>query len=256
MTPTPRQWSNGLRPNLRPGHSFRLRLQLVSGLLIAGLLSACGGGGGSYESGAPLPVAGQFPLEAAYKSLVAQGSSTDYTVSGTCSGTARLSYSVPVAGTLNGVQALVVSETVATAYTNCSPASSLSTSQTFYDAMYNPVATAAQGSVNGTVVTTPAGLPSLVVVGDQGTFATETLYSDSSLRVVVGRIQLDYVISADTDSSVLATLVSRAFDAANQLVLTQQTVYRLGTDGSFTALAIDLQYSTTSNTHLVFTRQL
>ncbi len=49
-------------------------------------------------------------------------------------------------------------------------------------------------------------------------------------------------------------LISKRYDNAAQLLGTQQTRYRIATNGALTIVSIDIQFSTTSSTHLVLTK--
>jgi len=225
-------------------------LGLGPALLVVAFLSACGGGGGGNDEATTT----FFPLEEAYQRSVEQGSDANYTVigPGNCAGTARLVFSAARPTTVEGEPPLVVAETVKVDHTHCTPVSSTTTSQTFYSLDRNPIATWAQNNLNGPVVTEPGGLPSRVKAGDVGKFASQTLYSDIGRSDEVGRVQVDYVIAADTDISALVTIISRGYDTAGNLLVTQQTRYRLGSDGSFKALYFDLKGSTTSVDDFVF----
>ncbi len=73
-------------------------------VLAALMLNGCGGSGGSDS---PSPQTTQttetFPLQAAYKALIENGEKTNYSVSGTCTGTASLTTDKPMAATFEGV---------------------------------------------------------------------------------------------------------------------------------------------------------
>lgn len=228
--------------------SFRLGL----GFLAAAALSACGGGGGGNEEPAP-PVV--FPLQAAYKAAVAKGSSTDYTISGTCSGTARFTFAVPTRVQWDGATVLVAAQTAAIDYSNCTPRSSRNVTQAYYDLDHNPLATTTTDGVTGFFELSGNGLPVEVSVGDQGAFGTETLYGDSLQTVIVGRTEVSYLIGADTATTAIATIVSKVYGPGNELLSTQQMRYRMSTEGGFTPDSIDVSYAPGSTAQLTFTRR-
>jgi hypothetical protein len=225
-------------------------------------LTACGGGG---SSAAPVtsitpvtpvtPAAPSFALQAGYKARVASGSATNFSISGTCSGSATQSSSAPTTATFEGVSAQAVTSTMSLNFTNCTPTSAASTSVGYYDSNYNPLGHSSQGVEYGKYLTIPTALPVSVKVGDTAVFGTETIYSDSSKQTVKGQRALSYVIESDgtSNSTAIANLITKDFNAANQPLFTQQSRYRIATDGKLTALSIDVQYSTTSTNHLLFT---
>jgi hypothetical protein len=224
-------------------------LQFGLGLLAAGALTACGGGGD--DGPAPDPV---FPLQAAYKAAVARGSSTDYTVSGTCSGSARFTFSAPARVPWDGATVLSVAQTASIDYSNCTPASSRNVTQAYYDLSYNPLATFTTDGVTGLFRISGNGLPLEVRVGDRGAFGTETLYGDSLQAVIIGRTEVTYQIGADTATTAIATIVSRVYSPSDELLSTQQMRYRMSIDGGFAPDSIDIQYAQGSTTRLIFTR--
>jgi len=221
------------------------------GLLAAAALTACGGGGGGVD---PAPAA-VYPLQAAYKASVARGSSTDYTVSGTCTGSARFTFGAPARVLWDGADVLAVAETAAINYANCVPASSTMVTQAYYDLDYNPLATSTTDGVTGLFRVIGNGLPVSVSVGDTGAFGTETLYGDSLQTVIVGRTEVSYLIGVDTANTALATIISKVYGPTDNLLSTQQMRYRMSTDGGFTPDSIDVQYAPAGTTQLVFTRR-
>jgi hypothetical protein len=229
------------------------------GLLAATALSACGGGGDD-----PPPPDPVFPLQAAYKQAVARGSSTDYTVSGTCSGSARFTFGLPSRVQWDGSEVLSVAQTAAIDYANCTPASSTNVTQAYYDLNYNPLATSSADGVTGLFRVIGNGLPLEAKVGDQGAFGTETLYGDSLQAVIIGRTEVSYSIDADPAnpattagaSTAIATLISKVYGPRGELLSTQQMRYRMSVGGGFAPDSIAIQYSPGSATQLVFTRKL
>jgi hypothetical protein len=230
-------------------HDNMFRLALAC--LAAAALSACGGGGDD-DPPAPPTV---YPLQAAYKAAVARGSSTDYTISGTCSGTARFTFAVPTRVQWDGATVLVAAQTAAIDYSNCTPRSSRNVTQAYYDLDHNPLATTTTDGVTGFFDVSGNGLPAEVKVGDQGAFGTETLYGDSLQTAVVGRTEVSYVIGPDTATTAIATIVSKVYSAGNELLSTQQMRYRMSVDGGFAPDSIDVNYAPGSTAQLTFTRR-
>lgn len=218
------------------------------------LLAACGGGGSSVSNVPTAPITPTtFALQAGYKARIASGSANNFTISGTCSGSSNLSSSAPGSGTFEGATALIATSTQTLTFTNCTPASAASTSIGYYDSNYNPLGHSSVGVEYGKFLSLPA-LPTSVKVGDTSVFGTETIYSDSTKLIVKGQRTLSYVIEADgtSSSTAIANLITKDFNQANQVLFTQQSRYRIATDGKLTALSIDVQYSTSTN-HFVFT---
>ncbi|MGE5622224.1 MAG: hypothetical protein ACM3WS_03600 [Bacillota bacterium] len=222
---------------------------------LTAVLSACGGGGSSSSAASESTVSTSFPLASAYKNLIASGKATNYAISGTCSGSGSISASAPSSSTFEGSSALSVTATSTYSFTNCTPASVAGSSISYYDSNYNFIGHTVAGQEYGKFISGTNALPTSVKVGDTAIYGTETIYSDSTKQTVIGTRALSFIIEQDgsSSSSVIANAITKNYNASNQLTFTQQTRYRLGVDGSFTPVSIDIQYSTTSSTHLILT---
>lgn len=109
------------------------RLDGVLGLCIALGLSACGGGGGSSIS------TPSFPLKRAYSTLVATGYTKNYTVSGTCNGTASETVAPARAGAIfEGTPGLSADTTVTLRLSDCAQTTTTATFTSYYDTNYTP----------------------------------------------------------------------------------------------------------------------
>lgn len=224
--------------------------KLCVAALAIGILSACGGGGS--DAPAATPVA-SFQWQSGYKAQLAAGSAANYTVSGTCAGTATSAASVPSAGTFEGATALVVTTTLTAALTNCTVASLALSGQNFYDSNYNLLGTVT-GNAYAKFLAPIAAIPTAIKVGDTALLGTETVYTNSTKTVVAGKVDASYIVEADTSTTAFVTVILRSYNASNQLLLTQQVKSRIAADGTLTAISNDMQYSTTSTTHLLFTK--
>ena len=241
--------------------TFKFAGFACASVLSTALLSACGGGGGSDSNTTTAAGTGTtaqqtvttFPLQAAYKTRVASGSTDSFNVSGTCTGTATTSSSVPSGATFDGAAALSVASTITINYSNCTPASNASTSNVYYDSNYNLLGHFTPGVEYGKFATTPATLPTSVKVGDTAVYGTETIYTDSSKQTTKGQRTLSYVVEADGPSTAILNLITKDVNASNQLLFTQQTKFRISADGALKVVSIDIQYSTTSTNHIVLT---
>ena len=236
-----------------------MKTQLYATSLIFALaLSACGGGGGGTPSVAtptgPIASTNSFPLQSGYKALTAAGSSNNFAISGTCTGTATLSDSAPVAATFEGVVGVSVTATVTLAFTNCTPATAASTSVGYYDSNYLPLGTSTPGSGYEKLAVPATGIATSVKVGDTAIFATLNTYTSSTKTTPTGQRVVSYVIEPDTATTAIANVISKSYNTSNQLLFTQQSRYRMGSTGALSLVSVDLQYSTTSTTHLVFTK--
>jgi hypothetical protein len=226
--------------------------------LLAILLSACGGGGGSDSPSAaptPTPVAStkSFALATGYAARVTSGSNDNFTLSGTCSGSATIATAAAAAGTFEGVAGFSASQVSTISFTNCLPASNSSTGMTAYDANHVPIGLSIVGGEYAKYEALPAALPASVKVGDTGTISSLTTYADNTKATITGRRVISYAIEADTDATAIANIVTRSYDTSAQLLSTQQSRFRMVETGALTLVSIDVQFSTTSNVHLVYT---
>lgn len=222
-------------------------------ILGAAFLAACGGGGDGATAATTTPATTSFPLLSGYKALIAGGSSVNFNISGSCSGTAAFSTAKPVSASFEGTSGLSTTTTATINFTNCTPASNAVTSTAFFDTNYNLLGSSIAGVEYGKFLIAPNALPTSVKVGDTAVFGTETIYTDSTKQVSTGQRIRSYVIEADTASTAIANLITKGFNASNQLLFTQQSRYRIAADGTLTISSLDVQYSSTSSTHLVYT---
>ena len=220
------------------------------------VLTACGGGGGGGSDGASEPVASSlsFPVRSAYAARVAAGSNDNFTLSGTCAGTATIVLSRPVAASFEGVPGYSQESSTTINTSNCTPASSGASATNYYDANYMPTGAVISNVQYARFAAPPVQVPATARVGDSGDIVTFTLYSNATKSTVTGRRVLSYSVGADTAATSLLTLTTRSYDEQNRLLATERSVYRLAGDGALALLSIDVQYSTTSNTRLLFTK--
>lgn len=217
-------------------------------------LIACGGGGGGGGSTGPVASTNSFSLLAGYTTLVAGGATDNFTISGTCAGTATITDAPAVASSFEGIAGFASASTLTFTFTNCTPASGAETSTTFYDANYTPLGTSTPGTDYAKFQTVPPPLPASVKVGDTAAYGTLIEYTDSSKAVTTGTRILSYVIEADTATTAIVNLISKSYDNTSQLLGTQQTRYRIAANGTLSMVSIDIQLSTTSTLHLLFTK--
>ena len=217
------------------------------------LLAACGGGGDSSTASGPVTSTLSFPLQSGYRSLTANGSSNNFTVSGSCTGTGtRTVGAANTTTTFEGATALSAANTLTMSLVGCTPSSSGATSTNYYDTNYIPRGFSAVGVNYGVYLTAPT-VPNNIMVGNTGTIGTQTLYTNSSKTVSNGTDVSSYVIEPDTADTAIINLISRIYNASGTLTSTEQDRYRINAAGTLTPVSADIQYSNTSTTHLVLT---
>ena len=218
-------------------------------LLLAGL-SGCGGGGGGAPAG-PVTSTLSFPVQSALNSLIANGSTKNFTITGYCSGSgSRTSAPATAGATFEGTAALSVTQTLTYTFSNCTPASYASTSTGYYDSNYVP---RGHSGVNYGVFLNPPIIPTSVTVGGTGTYGTEILYTNSAQTTGDGSVVYTYVIEADTSTTAIVNLISKSYNAAGTLILTLQARYRIATVGALTPISLDIQLANGSTSHMIWT---
>ena len=226
------------------------------------LLSACGGGGGgaappdpsvAVSQVAPGPQVASFSLQSGYKSLIANGQNTQFTISGTCSGTASIVTSPATASTFEGSPALSSTETTTANYTNCALNNMFVPVFSYFDSNYNPLGSAIAGNSFGKYLLPATQFPSSVKVGDTGDLGTETIFADSTKSVFKGQVGRSFIIEKDgvSSSTAIVNLIVKRYDSNNQLVTTTQKRYRVIANGSLTSVSIDV-VSTIGGIHLIY----
>ena len=233
------------------GTNKRTVVAALGSIALALTLSACGGGGDSGSTATPVT---SFALQAGYKARVAAGSSDNFSISGTCGGTATTTTSSASPATFEGVAGYSAGQTATLNLTGCTPATAAVTGTSYYDANYTPLGSSIPGVEYTKFITAPPALPTIIKVGDTALYATLTVYADSTKTTVTGQRQLSYVVEADSSTTALITLIMRSYNNASQLLFTAQSKYRIAGDGTLNIVSMDVQYSTTSTTHLVYTK--
>lgn len=225
-------------------------IPIVAAVILTSSLTGCGGGSGGATQAAQVL---SFPLQAGYKSLIANGTSKNFSVSGSCTGSGNKTASpASTAATFEGLPALSSTSTLTMTLTNCTPASSAQTFTSYVDSNYAPLGFNSVG-VNYGVFLTPPSIPASVSVGATATIGTETLYTDSTKKIGKGTQVLSYVVQADTSSTAIINLISKIFNQSGTLTATGQDLYRIDATGVLTPISSDIQYANGSTTHLVMT---
>lgn len=226
-----------------------IRTSALAASIIA--LAGCGGGG---DSGGAVVSTESFPLQAAVRARVTTGASDSFTVSGTCTGTATITTGPAAPATFEGISGYAATQTATINVTNCPLASGAVSGTAYFDGSYSPLGYSIPGVEYAKFVTPPPPLPTTVRVGDTAVYSTQTTYTDSTKTVVTGQSVLSYVVEADTANTAIVNFISRDYDTASQLLATEQNRYRIAVDGTVVVVTSDVQYSTTSTAHLIFTK--
>lgn len=190
-----------------------------------------------------------FPLQSGMKASVQQGPSINFTVSGTCSGTANINISTPLPATFGNVAALSVVNAANLNLPNCNPPSLYSTSTDYYDSNYNPLGTI-DSSGNYGVYAAPPAIPVSVKVGDTGMIGTIN-YSDPTRTFPVGHDDISYVVGPDTANTAIVNMIDKSYDLNGNLTSTEQDLSRIMPDGTMIPVSADIQFASGSTTHLV-----
>ena len=231
-------------------HFFKFACTAV---LTATLMAACGGGGGDPPATVSPPVDMTFALQAGYQARVVSGATNDFTVvAGNCNGTARISTAAATPSTFETVPGVSSAQVSTLNFTNCAPATTTVTGTTYYNATFVPIGSSVVGGEGAKFSVLPTDLPASVKVGQTGTFATLTTYTDSTFNVPTGKRVLSYEIKADTATTAITNIVTRSYDQVN-LLATETLTYRMAENGTLTLTLFDVQFSTTSTLHLVYT---
>lgn len=194
-------------------------------------LSSCGGGGGGSLSTL------SFPLKSAYSTLVANGYTKNYTVSGACSGTASETVAPAKPGAIfEGTPGFSADSTVTISLTNCTQATTTATLKSYYDTNYTPLGFNIVDGEYG-VYLTPAVIPVSVVVGDSGIIGTITTYTDSTKTTRTGREDVSYVVGPDATNTAMVNLIFKIYNPAGVQSSTEQDRYRVTIDGVITVVS-------------------
>jgi hypothetical protein len=220
-------------------------------------LTACGGGGGGGGSDTPTtPQASglNFPLQSGYKNRIANGSTDNFQISGTCTGTANQTASTPTSSTFEGNPGLSITQTTTTQFSNCTPSSNASTTVAHYDTNYSILGFDTAGGSYTVIAGATPQLPATVRVGDTAVFGTLNVFSNSTKATKTGQRIISYVVEPDGANTAIINLITKELNTSSQLLFTQQSRFRIAADGTLTPISIDVQYSTTSTNHLVYTK--
>jgi hypothetical protein len=195
-----------------------------------------------------------FPVRAAYHQRTFAGGTDYLTITGTCNGYASFSNAVPGAGSFEGASALLAQTSVSVGLTDCYPASLGWNTVDYFDGSDALLGHAEPGSEYDVSTGAQRSLPAAARIGDQGVYATQASYTDSSKKGSPGKRVLSYALEADGNSRTTAILKLTAVHsgAAGNTSLTRVATYRIGSNGTLAQLAVDETYS--SGVQLIYTQ--
>lgn len=205
------------------------------------LLSACGGGSGGSTATSLSSTTSQattFPISAAIKNLVTKGYAANVTLSGkvgtnTVSGSGTSGWSAGVQTQFEGQSAIdaVDNENITAVVNGASPRTVSSITHQYFSKDFAPLG---QLDQDGTyyVVTSFSGWPAAAKVGDSGTLASITVYSDASKGSITGKQAFKYSMEADGSNTAILLMSAVQTDNTNKVVLQSDIRYRIATDGS------------------------
>ena len=131
---------------------------------------------------------------------------------------------------------------------SCTPTLAV-TSTGYYDSNYTPLGFNSP-SVNYGVYLIAPNTPVTAVVGGTGVIGTVTLYTDSTKATGNGRIDVSYVVEADTATTAIVNIIDKIYTSGGTLSATEQDRYRISATGALVPVSIDILYST--GIHLIF----
>jgi hypothetical protein len=228
-------------------------LSAITLIIVSLALAACGGGGGGSSSSGPVTSTSSFPVESAYTTLIANGTSKAITISGDCSGTgSRTASAATTPATFEGVAGFSAVGTLTTSSATPCASSSATTYTSYVDTNYVPLGFNSVGVNYGVYLTAPV-FPVSAMVGNTGIIGTVTLYTDSTKSTGNGREDLSYVIEPDTASTAIVNVIAKLYNSGSVLTATEQDRFRIAATGALVPISADIQYANTSTLHLIFT---
>jgi hypothetical protein len=205
---------------------------------LAVLMAACGGRDSPPTSMQAAPA--NFDLQAGMAKMVTDGLNANVGLSGmvtvdgvstafTGSGTFKRPPSV--SATFNGTAALSQTTTVAGSITAAGQTSPYSTSVTDYYASSDSAFLGEVSTGEYDVAQAPISFPTMVMGGSSGTLGTLSRYTDSTMSVSLGTVQVSYSVMAPADpgSSIGVAVTSQIYDTQNMLIETDVTNYTMTT---------------------------
>ena len=203
---------------------------------LAILISACGGGNSPSASMQPPPA--NFNLQAGMAEMVTDGLSSNVALSGTVTvngvstaftGSGTFTRPPAVSATFNGTAAMAQTTTVTGSIMAAGQTSPYSTSVTDYYASSDSALLGEVSASEYDVAQAPIVFPTMVTGGSSGMLGTLSRYSDSTMSVSLGTVQVSYstLTPVDTSSPIGIVVTTKIFDTQNTLMETDVTNYTM-----------------------------
>jgi hypothetical protein len=200
-------------------------------------LAGCGGGGGNGNAVPPPPPA-NFNMQTGIANMVAHGLTANVSLSGSVNvngtstpftGSGTYTRSAAVNGTFNGAVALAQTQTISGTVTAAGQSSPYSASVTDYYATGNSAFLGEVAANEYDVAQAPFQYPGMIVGGSAGTLGTVSRYTDNTMSVSLGTVQVSYTVQAPVDpgSPIGITLTDKIYDAQNALLETDVTNFTM-----------------------------
>jgi hypothetical protein len=184
------------------------------------------------------PPPANYDLQAGMANMVADGLSSNVALSGTVTvngvstaftGSGTFTRSAAVSATFNGAAALSQTTTVAGSITAAGQTEPYSTSVTDY---YAGSDTAFLGEVSAgeyDVAQAPIVFPTTLVGEPSGTLGTLSRYTDSTMSISLGTVQVTYstLTPVDPGTRMGITITTKIYDTQNTLIETDVTSYTM-----------------------------
>jgi len=201
------------------------------------LISASGGCNNHATQGEP-PTSGNFDLQAGMAKMVTNGLSSNVALSGSVTvngvstaftGTGTFTRPPAVSATFNGAAALSQTTTVAGSFAAAGQTSPYSTSVTDYYASSDSAFLGEISAGEYDVAQAPISFPSMVVGGSSGTLGTLSRYTNSTMSVSLGTVQVSYFVMAPVDpgSPIGVAVTTKIYDTQSSLIETDVTNYTM-----------------------------
>jgi hypothetical protein len=230
-------------------NSFAIRSAIAASAI--SILAACGGG--SSGGGGAATTGPTLNLNAAYASLLTNGSSIAWTLSGDCTGTSVETFlpaynsfnyaTTPVAVlAVNKVQVDSISST-SKALAACNQIYNSNDGNQVFTDFYNPttkIIVNEGGDKFFNVYSDQAALPTSVTVGSSGTLYTSKDFkgASSTTGTPSQTTTVTYAVTADTATTLLVTLTNTGKDGATgKTLFTFNNTYRLNANNTLTPLS-------------------
>jgi hypothetical protein len=198
------------------------------------LISACGGG----NNDAPMQSPANYDLQAGMAKMVTDGLSANVALSGTVTvngvstaftGTGSFMRPPAVSATFNSTAAMSQNTTVSGSIMAAGQTSPYSTSITDYYASSDGAFLGEVSASEYDVAQAPISFPTMIVGGSSGTLGTLSRYTDSSMSVSLGTVQVSYstLTPVDPGSPIGIVVTTKIFDTQNTLIETDVTTYTM-----------------------------